>query len=57
MIPFGGSFKIGYAPDLDTYGSGNNAGPTQVEGTAAYVGRSATQYASIIRCNSILRWC
>ena len=44
MIPFGGSFKIGYAPDLDSYGSGNNAGPTQTEGTAAYAGRSATQY-------------
>ena len=44
MIPFGGMFKIGYAPDLDAYGSGNNAGPTQTEGTAAYVGRSATQY-------------
>ena len=44
MIPFGGSFKIGYAPDLDAYGSGNNAGPTQTEGTAAYAGRSATQY-------------
>ena len=37
-------FKIGYAPDLDAYGSGNNAGPEQVEGTATYVGRSATQY-------------
>ena len=44
MIPFGGMFKIGYAPDLDAYGSGNNAGPEQVEGTATYVGRSATQY-------------
>ena len=44
MIPFGGSFKIGYAPDLDAYGSGNNAGPTQTEGTASYAGRSATQY-------------
>ena len=44
MIPFGGMFKIGYAPDLDAYGSGNNAGPTQTEGTAAYAGRSATQY-------------
>ena len=44
MIPFGGMFKIGYAPDLDSYGSGNNAGPEQVEGTATYVGRSATQY-------------
>ena len=36
MIPFGGSFKIGYAPDLDAYGSGNNAGPNQVENTIAY---------------------
>ena len=44
MIPFGGMFKVGYAPDLDAYGSGNNAGPTQTEGTAAYAGRSATQY-------------
>jgi len=44
LIPFGGSFKIGYAPDLDAYGSGNNAGPRQVEGTTTYVGRSATQY-------------
>jgi len=44
FIPFGGSFKIGYAPDLDSYGSGNNAGPLQTEGLAAYVGRSATQY-------------
>ena len=26
LIPFGGSFKVAYAPDLDTYGSGNNAG-------------------------------
>ena len=44
LIPFGGSFKIGYAPDLDKYGSGNNAGPAQVENTIAYAGRSATQY-------------
>ena len=44
MIPFGGSIKIGYAPDLDSYGSGNNAGPAQTENTIAYAGRSATQY-------------
>ena len=44
LIPFGGSFKIGYAPDLDKYGSGNNAGPTQSEGEVDYAGRSATQY-------------
>jgi len=44
MIPFGGSIKIGYAPDLDAYGSGNNAGPAQTENTIAYAGRSATQY-------------
>ena len=25
LIPFGGSLKVAYAPDLDTYGSGNNA--------------------------------
>jgi outer membrane protein OmpU len=43
LLPFGTSFKIAYAPDLDTYGSGNNAGPTQTEGTAGYVGRSATE--------------
>ena len=35
MIPFGGSIKIGYAPDLDAYGSGNNAGPEQNEGTSS----------------------
>ena len=45
MIPFGGSIKIGYAPDLDSYGSGNNAGPEQnTQNTIAYAGRSATQY-------------
>ena len=43
-ISFGGSIKIGYAPDLDAYGSGNNAGPAQTENTIAYAGRSATQY-------------
>ena len=43
LIPFGGSFKIAYAPDLDTYGSGNNSGVTKSDGAAAYVGRSATE--------------
>jgi len=43
LIPFGGSFKIAYAPDLDAYGSGNNSGVTQSEGGAAYAGRSATE--------------
>ena len=43
LIPFGGSFKIAYAPDLDTYGSGNNSGVTSTEGTSSYVGRSATE--------------
>jgi|TARA_B100002052_G_scaffold298845_1_gene333790 hypothetical protein len=43
LIPFGGSFKIAYAPDLDTYGSGNNSGVTATEGTSSYVGRSATE--------------
>jgi len=43
LIPFGGSFKIAYAPDLETYGSGNNAGKAHVEGIVDYVGRSATE--------------
>ena len=47
MIPFGGSFKIAYAPDLDTYGSGNNGGGTGQGGSgigsSAYAGRSATE--------------
>jgi len=43
LIPFGGSFKIAYAPDLETYGSGNNAGAAHTEGLAAYAGRSATE--------------
>ena len=47
LIPFGGSFKLAYAPDLDTYGSGNNAGGTGQEGDGigvdGYVGRSATE--------------
>jgi len=47
LIPFGGSFKVAYAPDLDTYGSGNNAGGTAQdatgEGSTTYAGRSATE--------------
>ena len=42
LIPFGGSFKIAYAPDLDKYGSGNNSGVTKSDGEADYAGRSAT---------------
>ena len=47
LIPFGGSFKIAYAPDLDTYGSGNNGGGTGQGasgiGIDGYVGRAATE--------------
>ena len=47
IIPFGGSFKIAYAPDLDTYGSGNNAGGVgqgaSGEGATDFAGRSATE--------------
>jgi len=46
LIPFGGSFKVAYAPDLDAYGSGNNGGGAGQgetgEGGDTYVGRSAT---------------
>ena len=46
-IPFGGSFKIAYAPDLDTYGSGNNGGGVgqgaSGEGSTTFAGRSATE--------------
>ena len=47
LIPFGGSFKIAYAPDLDTYGSGNNGGGVAQgatgEGVSTFAGRSATE--------------
>ena len=43
LIPFGGSFKVAYAPDLDTYGSGNNAGVEIETGGASSTGRSATE--------------
>ena len=43
LIPFGGSFKIAYAPDLDTYGSGNNSGVTGTDCVATSAGRSATE--------------
>ena len=42
LIPFGGSFKVAYAPDLDTYGSGNNSGVTGTDGVSTNAGRSAT---------------
>ena len=43
LLPFSTSFKVAYAPDLDTTGnSGNGAGAAQVEGTGSYVGRSMT---------------
>jgi len=45
LLPFSTTFKIAYAPDLDTTNnSGNGAGLNHVEGTATYVGRSATEY-------------
>ena len=44
LLPFGIVGKVAYAPDLDTYGSGNNAGPTQTENVSTYVGRSAQEY-------------
>jgi len=43
LIPFGGSFKVAYAPDLDTYGSGNNAGVSVETGGTSSTGRSATE--------------
>jgi hypothetical protein len=43
LVPFGGSVKVAYAPDLDTYGSGDNQGVIQSEGSIGYIGRSATE--------------
>ena len=43
LLPYGITIKAAYAPDLDTYGSGNNAGVEQGEGAAGYAGRSATE--------------
>jgi hypothetical protein len=43
MLPYGISIKAAYAPDLDSYGSGNNSGVTQGEGAVGYAGRSATE--------------
>jgi hypothetical protein len=42
MLPFGIVGKIAYAPDLDSYGSGNNKGVGFTEGVAT-IGRSATE--------------
>ena len=43
LLPFGTSFKIAYAPDLHTYGSGDNDG-AQIDKSATGMGRSATEY-------------
>jgi hypothetical protein len=43
LMPFGLTAKIAYAPDLDAYGSGNNANATITEGGAGFAGRSATE--------------
>ena len=42
LIPYGTSFKIAYAPDLDTYGSGNAAGSVRTLGLAK-IGDNATE--------------
>jgi hypothetical protein len=45
LLPFSTTFKIAFAPDLDTTNnSGNGAGLAHVEGTTLYAGRSATEY-------------
>jgi hypothetical protein len=42
LIPYGTSFKIAYAPDLETYGSGNNSGAVYTI-AAGNIGDSATE--------------
>jgi hypothetical protein len=42
MLPFGIVGKVAYAPDLDTYGSGDNKGRTSTR-TATHAGTSATE--------------
>jgi hypothetical protein len=42
LLPFGIVGKVAYAPDLDSYGSGNNKGVTKTE-SATSTGRSATE--------------
>jgi outer membrane protein OmpU len=43
MLPLGIMVKAAYAPDLDTYGSGNNTGAVKAL-SATYAGSSAAQY-------------
>jgi hypothetical protein len=43
MLPFATTFKVAYATDLDSYGSGNNAGVVHSHSTT-YAGNSATEY-------------
>jgi hypothetical protein len=42
LLPFGITGKVAYAPDLDTYGSGDNKGVTKTR-TTTDLGRSATE--------------
>jgi hypothetical protein len=42
LIPYGASIKVAYAPDLDTYGSGNNSGVVDTL-SSTNVGDSATE--------------
>ena len=42
LLPFGIVGKVAYAPDLDSYGSGNNKGVTKTE-SATSTGRSVTE--------------
>jgi hypothetical protein len=43
LLPLGIAAKVAYAPDLEAYGSGNNAGAIHTR-SATYAGRSATEY-------------
>jgi len=43
LLPFDMQIKLAHAPDLETYGSGNNTGSTQTR-SASDLGRSATEY-------------
>ncbi len=42
MLPYGVTFKIAHAPDLEAYGSGNNAG-VKTEATTTNLGTDATE--------------
>jgi hypothetical protein len=43
LLPFETQIKVAHAPDLETYGSGNNVGATTTK-SATSLGRSATEY-------------